>query len=206
MKISELKESGRRNRYHRLRKVILAGVPELKTIQLIKIVEVSGRGSRQSLIGRNKVVRRRLAAVGFEYEDCFIAPMSQEDGWYQLKGLLRLSKGLRDAELLAMLEAVWLKRLVTKVRVVSWGRPLDLRRYIREEMLQAVVSGDSEGRHLVRSPGWPMKSGAVSGSDWFHVVREVEKDVGGEKGKALGVKRKVSWSEEDGMPWSVRIR
>lgn len=191
VKISEVKGSNVRYRYYRLRKAVLAGLSELWISDSVKIVEVSAYGSRACIIERNRAIRRAMAKSGFKYEDCFCVAVTEKDGLCCLKGLLRFKRSLTDGRLLEVLKAFWCKRLQTDVRVVAWGRELELRRYIRDEMLQAVADGEFAGRHLAMSKGWKLARGAVSGSDWFHKVEEkVEKPV-------VVVRRRVNRYEQE---------
>ncbi len=166
MKIGELKDSNRRYRYYRLRKAVLAGVPWGYN-EVIKIVEVSRCGSRAQLIVMNRQVRRSMDEKGFRWECCFVAPMVSEDGLCRLKGLMRLEKGMGNGRLLGLLELAWGKKVKVEVEVYPFDCGIDLKHYIREHMLQAVVDGDFGGRHLAMSRGWKLGSGAVSGGNWF---------------------------------------
>lgn len=180
VKISEVKEVNLRHRYYRLRKAVLKGVPELKTNELIKLVEISAYGRRDCLMGRNKAVRRSMAERGVVYEHCFCGAVTEKDGLCRLKGLLRLKRSLPDVKLLEILQEFWCKRLKTDVKVIAWSNELELRGYIRNEVLQAVADGDFAGKHLVMSSGWKLERGAVSGNCWFHMVwQKVEKPVAG---------------------------
>jgi len=182
VKISEVKGANLKYRYYRLRKAVLAGLPDRWITDLVKIVEVYGYDKRECLLQRNRAIRRAMAKGGFEYEDCFCVAVSEEDGLCCLKGLLRLKRSLADARLLEALKFFWYKTLLTDVRVVAWSGELELRRYIRDEMLQAVADGAFGGKHLAMSSGWKLVSGAVSGGAWFHTVEEkVEKPVVGGK-------------------------
>ena len=94
----------------------MGGVPDKGLYDLLKIVEVSS-GSRESLIERNKVVRRRLAENGFGYENCYCASLVKEGGLYKLKGLLRVERYVGNERLRMTLEREWNKRIETKARI-----------------------------------------------------------------------------------------
>jgi hypothetical protein len=205
MKVSELRDRGQRYRYYRLRRAILAGVPEFirqvgpggKWVnERLKIVEVCGLREREDLIQRNRYVRLYLRRSGLRYEDCFVS-VADGEGWW-LKGLLRLPKDMADVRLKKVLAEAWLKQGVADVElvryeVIGWRVIGDFRnelaRYIREVMLQDVANGEYKFRHLVKSAGWKLESGAVSGSGWFHIVGQ------GKVVKKVVVKKRLTKAE-----------
>jgi len=170
VKISNLKVMGQRNRYYRLRRVILSGVPEYSSGRWDRfhIVEISMRGTRESLIQRNRDMKIKLAKAGLKYESCFCAPVEAVDGWHKLKGLVRLEKAMSGARLETVLQEAWEKGREVKVEVKMWAE-LELRKYIREEILGDVGAGKYAGQHLAMSRGWRLEIGAVSGSEWFRI-------------------------------------
>ena len=155
VKVSEIKDLGQRNRYYKLRRVILSGVPEGGVTDYIKVVEILESGTRKSLIEKNREVRRSLAKSGLVYEDCYCAPMERIGDCYQLVGMIRLKKVWKDEDLIGMLKAKW-----SNVKVMIMAE-MDLRAYIRVTMLKSVVEGKYGGQHLVKSKGWTMAEGNV---------------------------------------------
>jgi hypothetical protein len=219
MKVRDLSRSGgQRYRYYRLRRSILGGVPEFVresafggrwVNERLKIVEVCGCRSREDLIQRNRYVRLGLRRIGLNYEDCFVSVADADGKRCWLKGLLRLAKDMTDAGLKKVLAEAWLKQGVADVElvryeVIGWGVIGDYRneltRYIRKVMLQGVADGEYRLRHLVKSAGWKLESGAVSGPGWFHIVGQ------GKVVKEVAVKAGLTQAEYDDLAFPVQFR
>lgn len=176
MKVSEMNWTGQKNRFYKLRRVILSGVPAYPHGDRAHIVEISMRVGRELLIQRNRNAKIKLAKRGLKSEHCYSSPIEQVDGFSKLVGLIRLEKYMNSANLQLVLTDVWRGYGEAKVEIFCYA-DIDFRHYIREHMLGCIVAGDYRFKHLVQSRGWPLAKGAVSGSDWFHTIDKTKNSV-----------------------------
>lgn len=169
MRISDV-DNNLKGKYYRMRKQIMSGIPVEKVsfpigevifeeTELIKIVELYGNESRESLIRNNRNLRIALHKRGVYYEDCFYAPLNKEDGLNCLKGFYRMGKRMSDLKVRSIIGECWEDErkghLVGAVESVYGGRMLN--DYIRGKMLKDVIEGKYGGKKLVCSKGWSLE-------------------------------------------------
>jgi len=152
MRISDV-DNNVRGKYYRMRKQIMSGITGKS--DLIKLVELYGSESRESIIRNNRNLRIALHKRGVCYEDCFYATLNRENGLNGLKGFYRMEKRVSDNKVKRVIGKCWEDErkghLVAVVESV-YGRMLN--EYIREKMLKDIVEGKYGGKKLVCSKGW----------------------------------------------------
>lgn len=131
---------------------------ELSFVQteFIKIVELYGNESRESLIRNNRNLRLALHKHGLMYEDCLYAELERENNLNCLRGFYRLEKRVSDNRVRSIVSECWedkkREHLVMIVESVHGER--ELNEYIREKMLKDIIEGKYGGKKLVCSKGW----------------------------------------------------